>query len=411
MFAVAGYGPLKLWRWIHRAGGAPALSGKDPAGHMAFIQEAWPEIYERTYKFLNALDYMNLRLTGRFVATVDSILTSWVTDNRDPGNIHYDRKLVAQSGIDLEKLPEIVRCTDVLGALCPSAAEELGLPKDTLVVAGAVDNSAAAIGSGAVRDGEAHLYIGTSSWIGAHVAFKKTDVFAQIASVPCAINGRYLASAVQSSAGSNLSFLCDNILFHQDEFGMERPPDVYSILERIAASVPPGARGLLYTPWIFGERSPVDNSSLRAGLLNMSLQHSRADVIRAFLEGVALNTRWMVTPFNRFLGKQLDQITLVGGSATSNVWCQIFADILGIPVRQVNSPIQANAVGAGLIGHVGMGALAFDDVPDLIEIRHTYLPDSGRKAVYDELFETFKLAYRRLAPLYRRLSHPRKARS
>jgi xylulokinase len=168
---------------------------------------------------------------------------------------------------------------------------------------------------------------------------------------------------------------------------------------------------LLYTPWIFGERSPVDNSSLRAGLLNMSLQHSRADVIRAFLEGVALNTRWMVTPFNRFLGKQLDQITLVGGSATSNVWCQIFADILGIPVRQVNSPIQANAVGAGLIGHVGIGALAFDDVPDLIEIRHTYLPDSGRKAVYDELFETFKLAYRRLAPLYRRLSHPKKARS
>jgi xylulokinase len=354
---------------------------------------------------------MNLRLTGRFVATVDSILTSWVTDNRDPGNIHYDRKLVAQSGIDLEKLPEIVRCTDVLGALCPSAAEELGLPIDTLVVAGAVDNSAAAIGSGAVRDGETHLYIGTSSWIGAHVAFKKTDVFAQIASVPCAINGRYLATAVQSSAGSNLSFLCDNILFHQDEFGLKRPSDVYSILERIAASVPPGARGLLYTPWIFGERSPVDNSSLRAGLLNMSLQHSRADVIRAFLEGVALNTRWMVTPFNRFLGKQLDQITLVGGSATSNVWCQIFADILGIPVRQVNSPIQANAVGAGLIGHVGMGALAFDDVPDLIEIRHTYLPDSGRKAVYDELFETFKLAYRRLAPLYRRLSHPRKARS
>ncbi len=136
MLAVAGYDPLKLWRWIRRAGGAPALSGKDPAGHMAFIQEAWPEIYDRTYKFLNALDYMNLRLTGRFVATVDSILTSWVTDNRDPGNIHYDRKLVAQSGIDLEKLPEIVRCTDVLGPLCPSAAQELGLPQDTLVVAG-----------------------------------------------------------------------------------------------------------------------------------------------------------------------------------------------------------------------------------------------------------------------------------
>jgi xylulokinase len=276
-----------------------------------------------------------------------------------------------------------------------------------LVVAGAVDNSAAAIGSGAVRNGEAHLYIGTSSWIGAHVPFKKTDVFSQIATVPCAVNGRYLAVALQSSAGSNLSFLCDKLLFHQDEFGMGQPADVYSILEKIAASVPPGARGLLYTPWIFGERSPVDDPNLRAGLLNMSLQHSREDVIRAVLEGVALNTRWMVTPFNRFLGKPLDQVTLVGGGATSDVWCQIFADILGIPVRQVKSPIQANAVGAAFIGSVGIGALSFDDIPGLTNISHTYLPDAGRKAVYDELYETFRLAYRRLAPLYRRLNHPR----
>jgi xylulokinase len=402
--AVAGYDPFKLWRWISRAGGAPALSGKDPAGHMAFIKEAWPAIYDQTYKFLNALDYMNLRLTGRFVATVDSILTSWVTDNRDPENIHYDRKLVAQSGIAMEKLPEIVRCTEVLGPLCPLAAEELGLPRDTLVVAGAVDNSAAAIGAGTVRDGEAHLYIGTSSWIGAHVPFKKTDVFAQIASVPCAVRGRYLAVALQSSAGSNLAFLCDKILFYQDELGMERRPDVYSVLDRIAASVPPGARGLLYTPWIFGERSPVDDPSLRAGLLNLSLQHSREDIIRAFLEGVALNTRWMTAPFNRFLGKPLDQVTMVGGGATSDVWCQIFADILGIPVRQRKTPIQANALGAALIGYVGLGALSYDDIPSLTPIHRTYLPDTKRTALYDQIFESFKLAHRRLAPLYRRLN-------
>jgi len=411
VFAVAGYDPIKLLRWINRAGGAPALSGKDSAGHVAFIHDAWPAIYERTYKFLNALDYMNLRLTGRFVATVDYILTSWVTDNRNAGNIHYDRKLIAQSGIDLDKMPEIVRCTDVLGPLCSFAAEELGLPRETLVVAGAVDNSAAAIGSGAVRDGEAHLYMGTSSWIGAHVPFKKTDVFAQIASVPCAISGRYLAVALQSSAGSNLSFLCDKILFPLDEFGIERPPDAYSTLEKIAATAPPGARGLLYTPWIFGERSPVDDPSLRAGLLNMSLQHTREDVIRAVLEGVALNTRWMVTPFNRFLGKPLAQVTMVGGGATSDVWCQIFSDILDIPVRQVKTPIQANAIGAAFIGYVGIGTLSYDDIPGLTNIRRTFLPDSGRKALYDELFENFKQAYRRLAPLYRHLNPPKKAQS
>ena len=402
--AVAGYDPVKLRRWINRTGGAPALSGKDPAGHMAFIQETWPNVYDKTYRFLNCLDYMNLRLTGRFVATVDSILTSWVTDNRDAGNIRYDRTLIKQCGISEEKLPEIVRCTDVIGTLCAAAAVELGLSKETPVVAGAVDNSAAAVGSGAVRDGEAHLYIGTSSWIGAHVGFKKTDVFAQIASVPCAINGRYLATALQSSAGANLSFLCDRIFFHQDGRGVERPRDAYSALEKIAEGVPPGSRGLIYTPWMFGERSPVDDPNLRAGFLNLSLQHSRDDMVRAVLEGVALNTRWMAAPFQRFLKKPMDEITLVGGGATSDLWCQIFADVLNLRVRQMESPIQANAVGAGLIGFVGIGALSYDDIPELTRIRRVYLPVPETKLVYDELFEIFKLAYRRLAPLYRRLN-------
>ena len=304
---------------------------------MAFIQEAWPEVYDQTYKFLNALDYMNLRLTGRFVATVDSILTSWVTDNRDPDNIRYDKKLVAQSGIAPEKLPDIVRCTDVLGPLWSSAARMYGLPRDTPVVAGAVDNSAAAIGSGAVRDGEAHLYIGTSSWIGAHVPRKKTDISAQIAAVPCAIKGRYLAVALQSSAGSNLSSLSDKILFHQDELPRHGLQNLYPLWIESPRSVPAGARGLLYMPWLCGERSPVDEPSLRAGLLNMSLQHTREDIIRAFLEGVALNTRRMADPVNRFLGKPLHQITMVGGGATSDVWCQIFADVLGLPVQQMEA--------------------------------------------------------------------------
>lgn len=410
LFSVAGYDPVKLFRWVKRSGGAPTLSGKDPLGHMAFVQESLPALYDQTYKFLNALDYMNLRLTGRFVATVDSILTSWVTDNRNVGDIRYDPKLVAQSGIAMDKLPEIVACTDVLGPLCNSAAEEVGLPLKTLVVAGAVDNSAAAIGSGAVRDGEAHLYIGTSSWVGVHVPFKKTDVFAQIASVPCAVKGRYLAVALQSSAGANLSFLCDKILFNEDGLSADRPANVYSALDTIAASSPAGARGLLYAPWLCGERSPVDDPSLRAGLLNMSLEHSREDVIRAFLEGVALNTRWMTAPLNRFLGKSIEQITMVGGGATSDIWCQIFADVLGVSVRQPETPIQANAVGAAMIAGVGIGAVSFDDIPDLIRIRRTYLPDARRKVVYDESFENFKFAYQRLAPFYRRLNSQNKVR-
>ncbi|HEX7406557.1 MAG TPA: FGGY-family carbohydrate kinase [Candidatus Binatia bacterium] len=146
------------------------------------------------------------------------------------------------------------------------------------VVAGAIDNSAAAVGSGAVRDYQTHLYIGTSSWLAAHVPFKKTDIVSALASVPCAIPGRYLLTALQATAGGNLTFLRDKILYHKDELLQEEEvPDVYQLMDRIAARTPAGSNGVLYTPWIYGERAPVEDSSVRAAIFNLSLENSRAD--------------------------------------------------------------------------------------------------------------------------------------
>lgn len=213
---VAGYDAIKLQKWLRLCGGAPALSGKDPAGHMLLIRDAFPDIYEKTYKFLNVLDFFNLRLTGRFCATQDSILTSWVTDNRDVNHIRYDDGLIGVSGIDKAKFPELVRCTDIVGTLLPSVAGLLGLSPKTPVVAGAIDNSAAAIGAGTLADYDAHLYMGSSSWISAHVPFKKTSVMDQITSVPCPVPSKYLMIAMQSSGASNIAFLKDRIVFHDD---------------------------------------------------------------------------------------------------------------------------------------------------------------------------------------------------
>ena len=144
---VAGADVVKLLRWIRLTGGMPSLTGKDPAAHMLLVREKFPAVYARTYKFLNVLDYLNLRLTGRFAATFDSILTSWVTDNRHPNEIRYDAGLIKISGIDADKFPEIVSCTTVLGSVKAEVAEALGLSTEVKVVAGAIDNTAAAIGS------------------------------------------------------------------------------------------------------------------------------------------------------------------------------------------------------------------------------------------------------------------------
>ena len=407
--SIEGYAPLNLWRWLRLTGGAPSLSGRDSAGHIAYLRDHEPERHQRTFKYLNVLDFMNLRLTGRFCATQDSALTTWVTDNRDAHDVRYDARLIRALGIAVDQLPDIVKSTEILGPLLPEVAAALGLDRKTVVVAGAVDNSAVAVGA-AVEDFGAHLYLGTSSWLGAHVPFMKTDVRNKIAAVPCAVDGRYLATALQSTAGANLSFLRDRILYHPDELASdEEHPAVYEVLNRIAARVPPGARGLIYTPWLSGERTPVDDPCLRAGLVNLSLEHSREDIFRAFLEGVALNTRWMLEPFARFLGRDSGAITAVGGGAQSDVWCQIIADVCGRPIRQLANPIQANAVGAAFIAAVGIGVLRFDELESLRQVRRIYEPSTALRRLYSDQFETFKDVRARLAPLYRRLNSPRES--
>jgi xylulokinase len=401
---IKGVNPWKLWRWLRLTGGLPSDSGKDSAGHIAYIRDHEPDRYERTHKFLNVLDYMNLRLTGRFCATHDSMVTTWVTDNRDPSHIRYNDALIRRLGIEKAKLPELVASTEVLGPLLPQVAESLGLRPNTLVVAGAIDASAVAVGA-AVTDFAPHLYLGTSSWLGAHVPFMKTDVLNKIAAVPCAVKGRYLAVALQTAAGANLSFLRDHILFHPDELlGDQQQPDVYEVLNQIAARVPAGAKGLIYMPWLFGERTPVDDPSLRAGLVNLSLGHTREDIIRAFMEGVALNTRWMMEPYTRFLGRAPSAIAVVGGGAQSDLWCQIIADVTGQPIRQLANPIQANAIGAAYIAGVGTGALHFADLPALQRERRLYEPDASHRALYDDRFAMFKELHRLMAPIYRRLN-------
>jgi xylulokinase len=402
---VAGADVMKLLRWIRLTGGMPSLTGKDPAAHMLLVREKFPQVYERTYKFLNVLDYLNLRLTGRFAATFDSILTSWVTDNRNPNDIRYNKALLQTSGIDADKFPEIVSCTTVLGNVKSEVATALGLSTDVKVVAGAIDNTAAAVGSGAVADFMPHIYLGTSSWLAAHVPFKKTDISSSLASVPCALPDRYLLTALQATAGGNLNFLRDNILYHEDELLQEaNVPDVFKIMDQIAARVPAGSNGVIYTPWIWGERAPVEDRNLRAGLYNISLNNNREDIIRAFLEGVAFNTRWLLKPVEKFMGRSVQQINLAGGGGNSNVWCQIFADVMNVEVRQVQEPIQANARGAAFIAGAGLGAIGFEDVPQLVTFKQTYQPTPQHRAVYDDRYEIFVEIYRQMKSVYRKLN-------
>jgi xylulokinase len=405
---IEGYNLFKLFQWLRITGGAPSPSGKDLVGHVMYIKHASPEVYQNTHMFLDQLDYINFRLTGKYVATCDTKGISWVLDIRDVENISYHDGMLQEWALERDKLPEIKRSIDVIGNIKPEIADALGLQRDVKVVAGAFDLPAAAIGSGAVEDYQAHLTIATSSFMTVHVPFKKVDIFHAMASLPCAIPDRYLLLVEQEGAGVNLTFLRDNMLFHPDALqDLEAPADYFQAINQIAGESPAGSNGILYTPWIHGERAPIEDPWARANIFNVSLDNTRGDLVRAILEGVAYNTRWVLEPVERFCHRRMDTIHVAGGGAGSNLWCQILADVLNRRIKQVKNPVQAAARGAALIASVGLGYIQFSDIPNLVEIEHEYHPDPENRALYDELFPEFVNLYKKNKEIYRRLNRER----
>jgi xylulokinase len=403
--SVMGYDVRKIQRWIRLTGGAPSQSGKDPTAHILWIQDTEPDVYNATFKFLEPVDWLNQRLTGTFSASFDSIAAHWVTDNRRIDAVDYDGSLLSMSGLERSKLPDLVPSATIMGSLRAEAAEDLGLPVGTPVVTGTGDVHSAAVGSGAVNDFDGHLYIGTSSWISCHVPFKKTDAMRNVAAIPAAIPGRYMVADEHETAGACLTFLAENVLFDGKGPHAGLPDgNVYRYFDEVAASVAPGAHGAMFTPWLNGERSPVDDHTIRGGFHNLSLSTSRADLVRAVYEGVALNSRWLLGAVERFVGRRFDTLAFIGGGANSDVWSQIHADAMGRRIRPVADPVLANVRGAGLLTLLALGRVRVDEIPALVEVGPTFEPDPTASKVYAELYEEFVNFYKQTKDIHRRLN-------
>ncbi|MFX1596821.1 MAG: FGGY-family carbohydrate kinase, partial [Promethearchaeota archaeon] len=419
LIQVSGYSLFKMLKWIKRTGGGPSQSGKDPIAHILWIKNELPEIYDKTFKFLEPQDFINLKLTGKYTTSSATIHLHWVTDIRDINKVKYSKKLIRSLKISPDKLPEIKSSIDILGTLKNTVADELGLNRGIKVVVGAYDVASATIGSGAVNNYEAHIYIGTSDWLTCHVPYKKTDIFHNMASIPSAIPGRYIIGNEQEIAGGALTFLRDKILYHKDELLREEAvPDVYKIFDRIVETVPAGSNNLIFTPWLIGERTPIEDHTIRGGLYNLSLEMSREHIIRAIFEGVAYNLRWLFMYIEKFIQKWkmkenpsltkrdivIPELNIIGGGAQSNVWCQIFADVLNRNIKQIANPIQANARGAAFIASVGLGYLNWDEIHRCCEISNIFTPTPENRKIYDKLFEEYLNIYKIMRKTYKRLN-------
>ncbi len=403
MLKVQGYDVRSLRAWVQRTGGIPSHSGKDPTAHILWIKANEPDIYRATHTFLEPADYLNLRLSGRAVSSHDCITAHWVTDNRDRDNIRYDDDLIRISQLDRATLPELVPSASVIGTVTAEIASGWGLNASTKVVTATADVHSAVVGSGALADYHGHLYIGTSSWLSCHVPWKKTDLMNNQAAIPSALPGRYFIANEHETAGECIDHLIDHVLFADDILGTARPDDPYGAIETLAASVPPGANGVIYTPWLNGERTPVDDHTIRGGWHHVSLSNNRADLVRAVYEGVAYNSRWLLEVVEKFAKHRLDALNFIGGGARSDLWCQIHADILQRDINQMVEPQQANARGAALLASVALGHVKVADLGANVKIARTFHPDPAHAKFYDDRYELFKAIYKANKPIHAKL--------
>ena len=385
---AAGYDTRTVTAWVRRSGGAPALSGADPIGHRLFLQAEQPEVSGAARWLMEPIDQLTMRFTGVAVASPASMAAAWLVDTRKPGQTDYDIDLVRRSGVVARQLPPLVRSGSVIGEVLPQVADRLGLPQHVKVVAALPDLHTAAIGSGAVGEHRAHLAISTSSWISAPVRSKKTDVFHQVATVPGITPDGYLVIDNHEVGGLALDWFRTRVLADGDT---APPPEAVTAL---AATAAPGSGNVLFTPWLNGERSPVEDPLARGGFHNLSLSSGRAEMARAVLEGVAFNSRWLGDAVEKFTASRLDPIRVIGGGAQSDLWCQIHADVMNRTIERPAEPVFANLRGAALSAAMALGRVELTDIAGLVPVETTFTPDPANRAVYDPLYAEFPKRYR-----------------
>jgi xylulokinase len=400
--AVDGYRPRAALEWIRRSGGAPTPQGNDPLGHRLWFEHEEPDVYARTATFLEPIDYLNLRLSGEVAATQATMLLSWLTDNRNLDATAYDPVLLRLSGSDPGRLPPLRPIRSVVGTVGEAVATGLGIRPGTPVVAGLPDLHATAIGSGAIADHHGHLAISTSAWVGCHVPDKRTSLANQMATVPAAIPGRYVLVNNHDCGGVSLEWLRDLVVAPDDGLGRGRPslPD----LDVVAASVPPGANGVMFVPWLKGERSPVADTAMRASFLNLGIDTGRPEMVRAVLEGVSHQVRWLVEASEKVLRHPLRDLRIVGGGAQSDVWCQIQADVLGRPVTRVDRPLLACVRGAGLFAGLVLGRIQVGDLGRLVPVERTFRPDRAAARLLERRHREFLGLHRAQRGFYHALN-------
>ena len=411
VFKVSGCSLYKLARNLV-VNYAASTSAKDPVWKYKWVENNEPDVFGRLYKWLDVGDYLTSRCTGRIVRTADSAFATFLYDTRK-GKEGWNKGLLKMYRVHPEHMPDIIDCTDMAGRLTEKAASELGLTQGIPVFGGGGDTSFVNIGAGCVAPGDTHIYVGTSGWVSTFLDHQTVDLKAMITGVLSAKKGYYNYYAELETAGKCFEWVMEHLAL--DEIGVylkqtkitdmeSRYLSLYDYLSEEVSKVPPGANGVIFTPWLHGNRCPFEDSKAGGMFFNLRIENGKRDMIRAVLEGICYHLRWLLESETRKV-KTSESIRFVGGGALSPVTCQMLSDITGRRIETVNNTQEVGAIGTALVVAAGIrGVDVLDLSRQLVKVSKAYTPDQGNRAVYERNYSVFKKLYKANASNFKKLN-------
>lgn len=309
-----------------------------------------PDVYEKAHCFLSSKDFINLRLTGVFA-----------TDPSDAGYTHaydfYGRCwsdiILGAAGADREKFPQVLEAGTLLGGVLPGIAEEAGLAPGTPVVEGVGDGRAACLGTGVLEPGDAYICLGTSSWVSRVTTSPAIDPLCRIQKGAFAQN-TYNDGGTMQAGGLSMNWLKSQLALHEQDTAAREGGSPYDGINRLAESSPAGAGGVLFLPYLMGERAPLWDMGAKGAFLGLKGETTRGDIFRSVMEGVAMNLA-IIYHIMRDISEEFSTMRIVGGGSKSALWRQIFADCFDMPIVKTNISDEAGSLGTAVVAGVGVG--------------------------------------------------------
>lgn len=378
----------------------PALTGFT-AGKILWVRKHEPEIYAKARHILLAKDYIRYKLCNVFATEVSDASGMGLLD---VPNRCWSQEVLEKLDIDPAMLAKVYESPEVTGTITAEAAALTGLKEGTIVVGGAGDNAAAAVGTGVVEDGRAFATIGTSGVVFAHTDKLSIDPKGRVHTFCCAVPGAWHVMGVTLAAGQSLKWYRDNFCDADKVEAEKQGVDPYDLMTAEAAKTPIGSNRLIYLPYLMGERTPHLDPDCRGAFVGLSGMHTRYDLVRAVMEGVTFSLR-DCAEILRGMGVQSDVILACGGGGSSAFWRQMMADILGCPVATTISK-EGPALGVAILAGVGAGL--YPSVPEacrkIVGVNASQAPVAEHVAEYDKFYEIYRGLYPALKDSWKELA-------